>query len=141
LNAAFPAPPDAKVRLDLYYSRGDRLVHWHVYQNGTLRGSGSFRAWTAKSRGRGQFTEAFAGVDFSTSAYTSALPSFTRPMADAKLFAVSGVHYTTYNGTKGTVAGPWPYTQLELGTASTNVYANAPVLRNGGKNFGVWARS
>jgi hypothetical protein len=79
--------------------------------------------------------------------YLNGLTTWVRPsgalFTDTRLFAVTGVRFTSYNGTMGTVAGPWMYRQLIFGTSASslsNVLVSSPVLWNGGSSFGVWVR-
>jgi hypothetical protein len=133
-----------QARLDVYYNAGQGAIQFSAYDGPDVVCTASLAAWTTDSVGGGSLREAYAGGIF-----TDGVPgnpydvatSFTRPSADTKLFAVSNVRYTSYNGTVGTVVGPWTYRELIYGTSASNVDADAPVLWNGGANFGVWLRA
>ncbi len=65
------------------------------------------------------------------------------PKVATRLWAFSGSHVTTYRGNKGSILGPWTTSQFidtTTGTAAGAVVMSAPVLWNGGQNFGVWLR-
>lgn len=131
------------VRLDLFYSTTTEQMSFDVYDGaGALVWNGSFSPWTSVSTGGGAFTTAFAGADVLSDAYASlGAGTFSRPATDVRAFQVSSVLITSYSGQKGSILGPWPSQQVELGTSSNNVEANAPVLFSAGHNFAVWLRS
>ncbi len=136
-------------RFDVYYSQSAGTITFTAYSGPDQVCTDTEPAWNSGTLGGGAFTEAYAGGIFSPAAtgqlqgdpYGSGLSGWTRPDADARLFAVSGVHVTSYNGTMGSVVGPWDYQQLMYGTSLSNDFADAPVLWNGGQNFGVWLRA
>jgi hypothetical protein len=150
--------PGDQARLDVYYSQGSGTITYTAYDGPDAVCTVTVPAWTAQSTGGGSFREAYTGGVFSAltaatpaapagNPYTDATTSWTRPsgalFTDTRLFAVTGVRFTSYNGTMGTVAGGWMYRQLIFGTSASslsNVYVSSPVLWNGGSNFGVWVR-
>jgi hypothetical protein len=145
--------PGTQVTLSVFYNQSDGTISWSAANGPTQVCQGSTSAWVAASVGGGSFSEAFAGATYplaipgttaaTGSPYTTAT-TFTRPAADAKVFPITGTHFTSYNGTKGTVIGGWDYQQVINGTSSastTSINANAPVLWNGGENFAVWERA
>jgi hypothetical protein len=133
-----------QVRLDVFYNAGAGAIEFTAYDGPDVVCTASLPAWTTDSVGGGSFREAYAGGLF-----TDVVPgdpydvatAFTRPTVDTKLFPVTNTAFTSYNGTKGTVAGPWTYEQLEYGSSTSNINSDAPTLWNGGQNFGVWLRA
>jgi TRAP transporter T-component len=133
-----------QVRLDVFYNAGAGAIEFTAYDGPDVVCTASLAAWTTDSVGGGSFREAYVGGLFTDGVpgdpYDAAT-SFTRPTADTKLFAVTNAALTSYNGTSGTIIGPWGYEQLEYGSSSSNIDANAPTLWDGGQNFGVWLRA
>ncbi|MGZ6770596.1 MAG: hypothetical protein ACXVGK_10380 [Mycobacteriaceae bacterium] len=68
----------------------------------------------------------------------------TTPPSDIRLWEFTGTHLTTYNGFwSSTILGPWradEFIDTLNATTSTPVVMSAPVLWDGGQNFGVWLR-
>jgi hypothetical protein len=144
--ASTPWTVGTPVRLDVYYNAGDGTITFTAYSGPDVICSATEPAWNANTMGGGALSEAYTGGVFNASTdgdpYTTAVSTtWARPTADTKLFAVSGARITSYNGTSGTVQGPWGYQELIFGTSSANDLADAPVLWNGGANFGVWQRA
>jgi hypothetical protein len=136
-----------QARLDVFYSQDTGMITFTAYDGPDVVCTSTMPAWSAASLGGGSFREAYVGGVFIAGGdpYTDATTAWVRPSAvplgtDTKLFAVTGVRFTSYNGTMGTVSGPWTYRQLIFGTGPSNVYVSSPVLWNGGSNFGVWVR-
>lgn len=68
----------------------------------------------------------------------------TTPRADIRLWKFTGTHLTTSNGIwSSSILGPWradEFTDTLDATAYAPVVMSAPILWNGGQNFGVWLR-
>jgi hypothetical protein len=133
-------------RMDVFYSQDQGSITFTAYDGTAVVCQATVAAWDPGSTGGGPFSEGFVGGIFGTAGnpYADATTTWTRPtgagFADTRLFAVSGVRETSYNGTMGTIVGPWPYQQLIFGSSAANVFVSSPVLWNGGANFGVWVR-
>ena len=68
----------------------------------------------------------------------------TTPPSDIRLWKFTGTRLTTYNGIwSSSILGPWRADEF-IDTLDATAYApvvmSAPVLWNGGQNFGVWLR-
>jgi hypothetical protein len=67
------------------------------------------------------------------------------PPSDIRLWKFTGTHLTTYNGIwHSTILGPWradEFIDTPDATSSAPVMMSAPILWNGGQDFGVWLRN
>jgi hypothetical protein len=68
----------------------------------------------------------------------------TTAPTDIRLWKFTGTRLTTANGIwSGTILGPWradEFIDTPSATSAAPVVMDAPVLRNGGQDFGVWLR-
>lgn len=65
------------------------------------------------------------------------------PPADVRLWVFKNSRLTSYDGTRGTLFGPWTLQQLvdtTNGTATGAVVMSPSYPSNAGQNFGVWLR-
>jgi hypothetical protein len=144
-----------QARMDVFYNQSSGTITFTAYDGSASVCTNTVSAWSSAALGGGSFGEAYTGGIFAPAVtgppillvgdpYVDATATWTRPtgalFTDTKLFAVTGVHFTSHNGTMGTVVGPWNYQQLIFGSSSPNVFVSSPVLWNGGQNFGVWVR-
>ena len=134
------AEPGSKTFLELHYERPTGKINYYVHDSSGYE-SGSFPAWTSKSRGGGSFTTAFVGAQFFTSSpYTPGAP-INRPARDTRLFQAAVVHVISYNGTSGSMdTTKWPSQQTIYGTSQHNTEVNAPAIYDSGQTYGLWAR-
>jgi hypothetical protein len=124
-----PAPGD-HLTISVFYDQ-----HGHVRFTAINHRSGNTQEVT-RTVGSRTYTQAFVRSVFTNSDVTS-------PASDTLVWAFTGSHVTTYTGVRGTLLGPWDTSQLidtKSGTRAGLVVADAPVLSNGGQNFGVWLR-
>ena len=134
-GVTLPITPNAahSVTASIYHDRAPGVLRFTVTDNTT--GDSLVRAVGV---GTGiDYLGAGAGSFFDPGAVTA-------PPTDVRTGAFSGTHLTSCNVTRGTLLGPWPTSQIIAtisGSADGKVVANAPVLFNGGQNFGVWERT
>jgi len=151
------------VRLDVFYDQNGGTITFTAYSGSSVVCQVTKPAWVDGTLGGGPFTEAYTGGVFTKLAgppitppaigpppitqgnpYGNGLtttPPWIRPSVDRSLFPVTATKFTSYNGTTGSVQGPWPYQELAFGTSMQNDLADPGILWNGGQNFGVWLRS
>ena len=130
-----PIAPHAghSVTTSIYYDQAQGMLRFTVTDDTT--GDSMVRA-VGVGTGR-DYLGAGAGSFFDPRAVTP-------PPADVRTGAFSGTHLTSYDGTRGSLLGPWPIGHLiatTTGTADGDVIADAPALWNSGENFGVWERT
>lgn len=122
--------PGNEVTLSLYYNQADTTTY------GTVTNDSTGETQTATAAGRAVlYTQADAGAGFGP---------FTAPSSSFRAFAFSGTALTTYTGQHGTLSNlGTAHEQIMTsdGTSKGTVEANAPVLFNGGTQFGAWLRS
>lgn len=134
--------PGDHVRLDVYYDQGNGSIQFTAYDNNVQLCQKYVSAWNSHTRFGGRFQEAYVGGVFAPKAdagnpYMDGLSAWNRPDSTDTLFDVSNTHFTSYNGTRGSVIGPWPYQSLWFGTSLYNLYATVSGLSNYGQNFSV----
>jgi Peptidase A4 family len=121
--------------LSIYYDR-----HGHTYYTVTdlnQRVTRSVRVTLSSTPlGPVEYTMAwlYARVD------TSVTPP---PARDTRLWQFTGIHLTTYSGTRGTMLGPWTTSKIietSTGASTGTVVASPSALQNYGQDFGVWLR-
>jgi hypothetical protein len=134
LPVVLPMTPSAgdSVTVSIYYSKVTGLVRFTLTDNST----GDTDIRTHLVGGTASYLGAEVGSQFGG--------MVAAPPADIRTGAFANCALTTYNGTRGTMLGPWSTSQViatTTGTAGGAVIANAPVLFNLGRNFGVWERT
>jgi hypothetical protein len=156
---ASPWTAGTQVRLDVFYDQNAGTITFTAYSGSSVVCDDTEPAWNLATQGGGPFTEAYTGGVFTPlSASAPAAPQgdpylsvaltgtpppklWVRPTVDRSLYPVSAVRITSYNGTMGSVQGPWPFTELALASSAANDFADPGLLWDGGANFGVWLRA
>jgi hypothetical protein len=126
---------------------GDRIKMWTFYDQTSPPISGEHsvgRHLFNATTGAGSAVGDLANATFTNAQIIGGFGSFTAPATQFRAFEFTNSAVETYTGARGTLTGPWTTSQVVMtsnGQSSGAVEASSPVLWDGGRNFGTWARA
>jgi hypothetical protein len=127
-----PSPGD-QVRVSIFY---DQKGHYSFTVGDITQGTSQTVTVAAPYANSMPLNSAEVLAMFDNSAVTP-------PSADTQAWQFTGSNVTTYGGDHGTILGPWAtsrWTDTTDGAHAGAVVADASVLSNGNRDFGVWLR-